>query len=739
MDANTALRYSITMRPQPPRRFSLAALACLTLTFVWLWAWLPGARGQTPPPQGLSQEQFDALVAAISREVTAQLTTRQLTPPAAPGDAVATPSAGGDDLGRRATAALRAFPALGAYLAGIPALLDNSASGGRGFVLFLILLAAGAAAILITERIVLMSFAAARARLASRLDATISPAAVVGLGAIDVLAVGMAWVIAQGASAFLAAGGEMQARLTVPALNMVIGWRLYLLMYRLWLRPDVPKARLAVIDDATARTIYHALGLIVLIPFIGRVWLRFLIATGIAPDAAAAMTLVNGAIVAPSLIVIVLAARHSVARLLESLVPDEIWGRAAKLTLARNWWIGGIIFYLAAWAAAAYGALSDRFEVNLGLNITQSFMIWWLIAETLIDRVGARMRGGTGERALDVVLRCVRLGIRLFIALVLARAWAVGVLGLLTLAEWQQLGRALASSGGALLLAYLLWQVARFHIDSYMTRNPVASGNLDGDHDEGEPPTAASRLRTLMPLLRVVLAGLILVFTILIVLSELGVSTAPLIAGASIVGLAISFGSQSLVKDIVSGIFFLADDAFRVGEYIDAGKAKGTVEGFTLRSLRLRHQSGQVHTIPFGQLGSITNFSRDWSTVKFNLRMARGTDVELLRKTVKRIGQDMMADPEFKNELLQPLKLQGIADITESALIVRCKFTCRPIKPTYIQRQAIKRMYEIFPSKGIEFAQSTVSVQGLGDPAALAAAGGAHQAAISAAAAPTAS
>ncbi|MSP89497.1 MAG: mechanosensitive ion channel [Alphaproteobacteria bacterium] len=209
------------------------------------------------------------------------------------------------------------------------------------------------------------------------------------------------------------------------------------------------------------------------------------------------------------------------------------------------------------------------------------------------------------------MLSCVRLGVRLYIALVLTRAWAIGVLALMTIEEWQLLGRSLASSGLALLLAYVLWQIAKFHIDCYIANNPVAGGDQEGESEDGEPPTAASRLRTLMPLLRVVFAAVILVFTVLIVLSELGVSTAPLIAGASIVGLAISFGSQSLVKDIVSGIFFLADDAFRVGEYIDAGKAKGTVEGFTLRSLRMRHQNGQVHTIPFGQLGSITNYSRD--------------------------------------------------------------------------------------------------------------------------------
>ena len=99
------------------------------------------------------------------------------------------------------------------------------------------------------------------------------------------------------------------------------------------------------------------------------------------------------------------------------------------------------------------------------------------------------------------------------------------------------------------------------------------------------------------------------------------------------------------MRDIVSGIFYLSDDAFRVGEYIDCGKAKGTVEGFTLRSIKLRHQNGQVHTIPFGQLGQITNFSRDWITVKFNLRFARDTDLEKLRKAAKKIGADMMEMP----------------------------------------------------------------------------------------------
>ncbi|MGH7006083.1 MAG: mechanosensitive ion channel family protein, partial [Alphaproteobacteria bacterium] len=126
--------------------------------------------------------------------------------------------------------------------------------------------------------------------------------------------------------------------------------------------------------------------------------------------------------------------------------------------------------------------------------------------------------------------------------------------------------------------------------------------------------------------------------------------------------------------------------------------------------IQLRHQNGQVHTIPFGQLGAITNFSRDWITVKFNLRFAMGTDLELVRKTAKKIGQEMLEDPELKPIIIEPLKLQGLADIAENSLVLRFKFTARPGNPTLVQRQAIHRLFKAFSEKGIEFARATVSV-----------------------------
>jgi small-conductance mechanosensitive channel len=261
------------------------------------------------------------------------------------------------------------------------------------------------------------------------------------------------------------------------------------------------------------------------------------------------------------------------------------------------------------------------------------------------------------------------------------------------------------------LIAFFAWEAVRFATDRYV--NKPAGGAASADAED-QAASAASRLQTMVPLMRMALAVVIATIALLMALTSLGVNIGPILAGASIVGLAISFGSQTLVRDIVSGIFYLADDAFRVGEYIDCGKAKGTVEGFTLRSLRLRHQNGQIHTIPFGQLGQVTNFSRDWSTVKFNLRFDRDVDLELLRKTTKKIGQEMAEDPKFKDDFLEPLKMQGVADIADNAMIVRFKFTVRPTRPTLIQREAIKRLIPAFKAAKIGFAQATVSVQTLG-------------------------
>lgn len=298
--------------------------------------------------------------------------------------------------------------------------------------------------------------------------------------------------------------------------------------------------------------------------------------------------------------------------------------------------------------------------------------------------------------------------------------WFVWLAGILTLGEIWGLYTADPEASasiaalrhliGATFIVFFGFVVLSFMGALMDAHAPTRVSAMPGEDDD---PAASvqSRLGTVMPVLRGFMLGAIIGVTALIALSRLGIDTGPLLAGFGIFGLAVSFGSQALVRDIVSGIFFMTEDAFRVGEYIDTGKLKGTVEKITLRSVQLRHQGGQVHTIPFGQIASVTNASRDWATVKFNIRLDRSADIEKVRKSIKKVGQEMLGEPELAAEVILPLKMQGIADIVDNAIVCRLKFTSKPARSSWVQREALKRVYKTLHEAGIEFANNAVMVR----------------------------
>jgi small-conductance mechanosensitive channel len=197
---------------------------------------------------------------------------------------------------------------------------------------------------------------------------------------------------------------------------------------------------------------------------------------------------------------------------------------------------------------------------------------------------------------------------------------------------------------------------------------------------------------------------------VMIILSSLGVDIGPLLAGAGVVGLAIGFGAQTLVRDIVSGVFFLLDDAFRVGEYIDLGNVKGTVEKISIRSMQLRHHRGALNTVPFGEISYLTNYSRDWAIMKLEFRVTYDTDVALVKKIFKQINTELMANPEIAPNLIAPLKSQGVMSMEDSAMVIRAKFTAKPGEQFVIRREVYTRVQKAFEEAGIKFAHRQVTV-----------------------------
>jgi small-conductance mechanosensitive channel len=225
------------------------------------------------------------------------------------------------------------------------------------------------------------------------------------------------------------------------------------------------------------------------------------------------------------------------------------------------------------------------------------------------------------------------------------------------------------------------------------------------------PDVPASRLQTLLPLFRALILVTIVVMATMSFLAALGVDILPLLAGASVVGVAIGFGSQTLVRDIVSGAFFLMDDAFRLGEYIEVGSDKGVVEKINVRSVFLRHHRGALNILPYGEIKRLRNTSRDWAIHVMEFRLTYDTNIMQVKKILKKIGEELAADPDYAADILQPLKSQGVIATEDSAIVVRAKFTAKPTTTSFMMRRvAYDKIIAAFRAAGIKFAHKEVTV-----------------------------
>ncbi|MFO7687814.1 MAG: mechanosensitive ion channel family protein [Desulfobacterales bacterium] len=300
--------------------------------------------------------------------------------------------------------------------------------------------------------------------------------------------------------------------------------------------------------------------------------------------------------------------------------------------------------------------------------------------------------------------RVIRTGLRAALAAWMA-FWLLSIWGI-DLPIGKEVTAAVFNILVVVIIGYVAWEVI-----SAAIHRRIKQEKPDDDEDRDEGGGGGSRIGTLLLILRKFILTVIIIMVTLITLSSIGVDIAPLIAGAGVIGLAIGFGAQTLVKDIISGMFFLIDDAIRVGDYVDTGKQKGTVEQISLRSLRLRHPRGMVYTIPFSDIGSVTNFSRDYIITKLDFRVPFDTDVDKVRKLVKKkVYNQIMKDPELGPKLLAPIKSQGVRELDDSALIVRVKYKTQPGEQFVIRKHVYRLMQEAFHEAGLKFAHRNVTV-----------------------------
>ncbi len=709
--------------------FRFAALALAIVAFLGsAAAQTPGAPAKAEVAGAMTPEAVRDLAGRMSETEFRQFVLERLgaapaaaTPPSQPGEA---------DL---SSTAQRLFVGLGDRLfsavVGLPLLWERTATaisvffgklgwGGLGMFLLGIAVAfgAGIAAELLVDRL-----ASRLRRLASRSTNTGTLRETLSiLGAR--LALDMFGLIAFLIVTRLVGRALIAEDLRPIAANFlfycVITPRFAAAFLRFLFAPGRPALRLVSIDDKNASFLYrNIVGIIVLVG-IALFIMNFIIANGISIQGTALAFWPNLAVFA-WLGWTIFQARTGVAMMSRGWEADvtPMENRVARaypwfdLVLIAASWLIFELMIVGGNGAALEGGKQYLTLAILLLAPTMDTMIRGLVRHLVPPMQG---QGAIAEKAYVSTKRSyIRIGRVVVFGLVVLVIFLMWDLSISSLTS-NQIGLRFAARLFTFLMilaaGYLVWEVATLLFNRRIARETAPEGVDLQSEDAGEiTGTGGSRMTTVLPLLRMATQAAIIVLTVLVALSNLGIDITPLIAGAGIVGLAVGFGAQTLVRDIVSGVFFLIDDAFRVGEHIVVADTAGTVEKISVRSLQLRHPQGAVHTIPYGGISRVANNSRDWVIVKMKFTVPFDTDVNKVRKIFKQIGTDILEAP-YAGDIIQTFKSQGVSNVDDVGLLVRGKFMSRPGKQWSIRKDIYSRVQTAFAAAGIEFARREVRV-----------------------------
>ncbi len=473
---------------------------------------------------------------------------------------------------------------------------------------------------------------------------------------------------------------------------------------RAYLAVDRPALRIPAYTDDEARHLYTAILAAIALGAFGFFTCALFATLGVAGDAHLLFLILVGTITSLGLSAVFVVGRRALAG---DLALDGTGG-AMRRRLARSYpWAmaGGTLVLWAGLVVATLLGAPPLFGAGLA---TVALLVLWPSLDAAALREAVRT-AAAGAQATPALLGLVRVGLAVAVLLVLAVAWRVDLTGSAGLGS--AITRSLLEVAVVLLIAHAAWQALKIWIDRKIAEEDAARGDLGEDLGEMEiGGTGLSRMRTLLPLFKRAGQATIASIALMIVLSALGVNIGPVLAGAGVVGIAIGFGSQTLVRDIVSGAFFLMDDAFRLGEYIDLGSVKGSVERISLRSLQLRHHRGALNTVPFGEIQTLTNYSRDWAIMKLRFRVPFDTDIEKARKIIKAVGKDLLSHPEVGADFLAPFKSQGVVEVDDYGLVISTKFMCKPGRQFLIRRHAYAAVQRAFAENDIQFARPEIRV-----------------------------
>ncbi|HEY8095314.1 MAG TPA: mechanosensitive ion channel domain-containing protein [Methylobacter sp.] len=418
-----------------------------------------------------------------------------------------------------------------------------------------------------------------------------------------------------------------------------------------------------------------------------------------------------GLLVTGLLIVLILQNRRCVAQYIrgtEAVEARELHPRHILRRLASFWHVMAIIYVLMLYGIWAL-ALTDGFLFILkGTLLTAALLIIGNSSIWLIERVfrngfrfdeALRQRFPSLEQRFNRYLPILQMGVKglvyLFMTLAVFQAWGISTFVWMTTGLGKTFSDEVVKIGGIVLITLLLWESVTLLIEGYLG---------SGENQKRKPLSA--RRRTLLSVAHNALFIVLIVMSTLIVLSELGINIAPLLAGAGVAGLAIGFGAQKLVQDIITGLFILFEDLISVGDVVSLGGKDGLVEAITIRTVRLRDLAGNVHTIPFSSIGPITNMTREFAYYVFDVGVSYQENIDTVMDELAAIGQEMLREPQYATLILEPLEILGVDSFASDAVMIKARIKTLPIKQWDVGREFNRRMKKRFDQLSIKMASS---------------------------------
>ncbi len=254
---------------------------------------------------------------------------------------------------------------------------------------------------------------------------------------------------------------------------------------------------------------------------------------------------------------------------------------------------------------------------------------------------------------------------------------------------------------GILILLLVIFVSFRFlsFLIKKLNKTLISRAEKDEDTDAIE---TSKRINTLMGIVH--LAAKIFLWTILIVilLKKFGIDIGPILASAGIIGLAVGFGAQELVRDFISGFFMLLENQVRTGDVAIINGTGGLVEKIELRTITLRDFSGTVHVFQNGKINTLANMTKEWSAVVLDIGVAYKEDTEQVIEVMKKVGMDLQADPAFTENILEPIEVFGLDQFADSAIIIKARIKTKPIQQWSVGREYKKRLKKAFDERNIE-------------------------------------